>query len=48
MLDGVPEDWIVQQDRSGKVTAVKSSVVSGFTRAGVFYTREQAASLTGG
>lgn len=45
VLDGVPEDWIVQRDRSGKVTAVKTSIVSGFTREGVFYTREQAAKL---
>lgn len=45
ILDGLPKDWIVRQDRSGKVTAVKSSIVSGFARAGVFYTREQAANL---
>lgn len=45
VLDGVPKDWIVQRDRRGTVTAVKSSIVSGFTRAGVFYTRKQAASL---
>ncbi len=45
ILDGLPQDWIVRQDRSGNVTAVKSSIVSGFARAGVFYTREQAAGL---
>ncbi len=45
ILDGLPKDWIVRQDRSGKVTAIKSSIVSGFARAGVFYTREQAAGL---
>lgn len=48
ILDGVPKDWIVRQDRSGKVTAIKSSIVSGFTREGVFYTREQAAGLACG
>lgn len=48
VLDGVPKDWIVQRDHCGTVTVVKASIVSGFAREGVFYTREQAATLACG
>ena len=42
ILDGVPSEWVTERDSSGRVTAVKSSIVAGFIRDGVFYTREQA------
>ncbi|MDX1655775.1 MAG: hypothetical protein R3310_11255 [Candidatus Competibacteraceae bacterium] len=43
LLDGLPEAWITDRLPSGRVLAVKGSVVAGFLRAGRFYTREQAA-----
>ena len=42
LLDGLPEQLVVKRSRQGRVVAVKSSVISGFLRAGLFYTREQA------
>ena len=45
ILDGVPNEWVTQRDGAGRVTAVKSSIVAGFVRNGVFYTREEASSL---
>jgi hypothetical protein len=45
VLEGVPEEWVVERDPTGRVTAVKSSVVAGFVRAGRFYTREEAARM---
>jgi hypothetical protein len=42
LLDGVPDDWVMKRDRSGKVITVKPSIVAGFIRNGRFYTREQA------
>ncbi|MGB5279450.1 MAG: hypothetical protein WBP02_20130 [Gammaproteobacteria bacterium] len=42
ILDGVPVDWVIERDISGKIVAVKSSIIAGFIRDGVFYTREQA------
>jgi hypothetical protein len=44
-LDGVPNDWVTERDRSGRVVTVKSSIIAGFIRNGVFYTREQASCL---
>lgn len=46
LLDGVPADWVVSRDRTGRVRSVKSSVIAGFVRDGWFYTREQAARAT--
>lgn len=43
LLDGLPAELVVARSASGRVTAVKDSVVAGFLRAGRFYTREQAA-----
>lgn len=43
MLDGLPSELIVQRSASGRVTAVKASVVSGFLLDDEFYTREEAA-----
>ena len=43
LLDGLPDDVVLGRSGSGQVTAVKASLVSGFVRAGKFYTREEAA-----
>jgi hypothetical protein len=43
LLDGLPEEWVVQRDAAGRVRAIKDSVIAGFVRDGRFYTREQAA-----
>src|SRR5919106_722854 len=43
ILDGLPQDVVAVRAPSGRVMAVKSSVISGFVRGGRFYTREQAA-----
>ncbi|WP_435103861.1 hypothetical protein [Arhodomonas sp. AD133] len=42
-LDGLPAPLVTGRDASGRVVAVRSCVVAGFVRDGVFYTREQAA-----
>lgn len=43
LLAGLPEEWIVARGDGDQVVAVKSTVIAGFVRAGVFYTRAQAA-----
>ena len=43
VLDGLPEELVVSRAESGRVIAVKGSLVSGFVRAGRFYTRDEAA-----
>lgn len=43
LLDGLPDEVIVSRTESGRVTAVKGSLVSGFVRAGRFFTRDEAA-----
>ncbi len=43
LLDGLPEELVMQPTPSGKVTAVKASVTAGFVYGGRFLTREQAA-----
>ena len=43
LLDGLPEEWVVQRDTTGRVSAIKDTVIAGFLRNGLFYTREQAA-----
>ncbi len=43
VLDGLPEEWILERNAAGRVQTVKSSVIAGFIRDGYFYTREQAA-----
>ncbi len=42
-IDGLPDEVIVERASSGRVAAVKGSLVAGFIRNGLFYTREQAA-----
>lgn len=43
LLDGLPEELVLQRNASGRVAAVKPAIVSGFVRAGRFYRREEAA-----
>lgn len=43
LLDGLPDDWVKERDLSGRVAAIKDSIIAGFLREGRFYTREQAA-----
>jgi hypothetical protein len=43
LLDGLPDAWILERDRAGRVVACKSSVVAGFLLGDVFYTRKDAA-----
>ena len=46
ILDGLPEEVILVRDVCGRVIAAKQSLVAGFIKEGVFYTREQAACVT--
>lgn len=43
LLDGLPDEVVLTRLPSGKVLAVKESVVSGFVRDGCFLTRDEAA-----
>jgi len=43
VLEGLPQEWVVQRDTFGRVVAAKDSVIAGFLYQGEFYTREQAA-----
>ena len=43
LLDGLPAEVVISRTANGRVKAVKSTIVSGFMLAGVFYTREAAA-----
>jgi len=43
LLDGLPDELVVERTSSGRVAAVKASVVAGFVRATRFYSREEAA-----
>lgn len=45
LLDGLPESLVLARDRYGRASRVIGSIVSGFLRDGVFYTRAQAAEL---
>jgi hypothetical protein len=43
LLDGLPDEVVLDRGPTGRVKSVKASVVSGFVLDGRFYTREQAA-----
>jgi hypothetical protein len=45
LLDGLPAELVRARDEQGRVTRVKSSVLSGFVHEGRFYTRDEAAAL---
>lgn len=42
LLDGLPPELVAERSASGRVTALKPGVVTGFERGGCFVTREQA------
>lgn len=46
LLEGVPVEWVSEYDAEGHVAALRPGVISGFLRAGRFYTREQVAKNT--
>ena len=46
LVDGVPDHWVVSRDKDEHVTAVLETVISGFLRDGVFFTREEVAAKT--
>ncbi len=43
MLVGLPREWAVELGNGNMVLAVKETVIAGFLRADVFFTRDQAA-----
>ena len=43
LLDGLPDEIVVDRTASGRVTSLKATVISGFVRNGFFYTRSAAA-----
>lgn len=43
LLEGLPAALAVKHSASGRIAAVKASVIAGFLRNGQFYTRDQAA-----
>ncbi|MFN3986124.1 MAG: hypothetical protein ACK4KV_11565 [Rhodocyclaceae bacterium] len=43
LLDGLPDELVVLRHANGAVARIKASVVSGFVRAGRFFTRDEAA-----
>lgn len=43
LLDGLPDELVLARAPGGRVVSVKSSVISGFVRAGRFFNREEAA-----
>jgi hypothetical protein len=45
LLNGLPDEVIIKRDPNGRVETVKSNLVAGFIRDGLFYSREQATQL---
>jgi hypothetical protein len=43
LLDGLPEEVVIDRMPSGRVIAAKATLISGFVRNGFFYTRTAAA-----
>jgi hypothetical protein len=43
LLDGLPEEVVIDRLPSGRVIAAKATLISGFVRNGFFYTRTAAA-----
>jgi hypothetical protein len=43
ILDGLPEEVVVDRAASGRVISAKATLISGFVRNGFFYTRSAAA-----
>ena len=45
VLDGLPEPVVLARDRYGRISRVLGSIIAGFLRDGMFYTRAEAAAL---
>jgi len=45
LICGLPDDWATERDEYGSVCRVKSSIIAGFVKEGIFYTRTEAAAL---
>lgn len=45
LLDGLPNELVITRDARGRVVTVKASLLSGFLKDGVFYTRDEASRL---
>ncbi len=43
LLDGLPEEVVIDRAPNGRVVAAKATLISGFVRNGFFYTRTAAA-----
>jgi hypothetical protein len=43
LIGGLPDDLVLARTSTGQVSAIKETVIAGFIRGGLFYTREQAA-----
>jgi hypothetical protein len=46
VLDGLPDDVVVDRSPSGRVISTKATLIAGFVRNGFFYTRRAAAKAT--
>jgi hypothetical protein len=43
LLDGLPEEVVIDRAPNGRIVACKATLISGFVRDGFFYTRRAAA-----
>ena len=41
----LPDAWVAERDPAGEIVALIDTIVAGFVRDGVFYTRDEAARL---
>ncbi|APV52582.1 hypothetical protein BWI17_20990 [Betaproteobacteria bacterium GR16-43] len=48
ILDGLPDEVVIERHVSGRVVCAKPTIISGFVRGGAFYTREAAARAVAG
>lgn len=46
LLDGLPDEVVVERASGGRVVAVKATIIAGFVRAARFYSRDEAAAAT--
>ena len=45
LISWLPPEWGISWDHQGAITELQPSIIAGFVKEGVFYTREQAAEL---
>lgn len=43
VIDGLPQEWIVKWDENKRALMAKETVIAGFVRDGIFFTRKQLA-----